>query len=76
MVDVRNCHLQEVELLQIMAQGWPLKDAHLTGIIQPVALDILIFREVHLVLHQGEVMWMTVMAKDLRGLLLHHHLLI
>ena len=71
MVDVRIYRLQEVELLLIMDQGWHLKDAQLIGIIHPVDLTTLISQEVHLVLHQGEVMWMMVTANDMRGPLLH-----
>jgi hypothetical protein len=71
MVGVRIYHLQEVESLQIMDQGWPLKDVHHIGIILPVDLTTPISLEVQLVLHQGEVMWMMVTAKGMRGLLLH-----
>lgn len=71
MVGVRIFHLQEVELLLIMAQGCPLKDANPTGIIHPVILATQSSLEVLLVLLLGEVMWMMAIAKDLRGLLLH-----
>jgi hypothetical protein len=72
MTDLWIFHLQEVEFLQIMVLRWPLKDVHLlTEIIQPVTLATLTCIGMHLVLHQGGVIWMMVMIEDLRGLLLH-----
>lgn len=71
MVDLWICHLQEVEFLQIMVLRWSLKEVHLIEIIQPVTLATLTCIGIHLVLHQGGVIWMMVMIGDLKGLLLH-----
>lgn len=69
MVDVKSC-LQGADLMQSIVQGLLKRDAHHSEMSTlPVCLATLIFLElqVHLVLQQGEIMTMMVIAKGLKG---------